>query len=35
MRPEWERSHEDLSVKLTLLADLPLWRMLLVLDNLF
>jgi hypothetical protein len=30
----WERWQEGLSVRPTLLADLPLLRMLLVLDNL-
>jgi hypothetical protein len=33
-RPEWERWQEDLSIKPTLLAELPPLRMLLVLDNL-
>jgi hypothetical protein len=33
-RPGWERWQEDLSVKPTLLAELPSLRMLLVLDNL-
>ena len=33
-RPEWERWQEGLSVKPTLLAELPPLRMLLVLDNL-
>ena len=33
-RPEWERWQEGLSIKPTLLAELPPLRMLLVLDNL-